>query len=77
MNCPVCLQKAEAIPPRGNYQDVDCPGCGRFKFTGTLKAIQADKVFDVPEARARLEQRRQGDEVPMLSSDDADLLRDK
>lgn len=74
MKYPICLQWAQENLARGDYREYICSGCGSFRVTNQLTTAQGSKGFDVPAARARLEQLRTDTEVPTLRSSDVYVL---
>jgi hypothetical protein len=52
--CPVCGRRSEHEQTTGDFTEIDCPDCGRFRISGT--ALQIFRDFeDQDEKRAALE----------------------
>ena len=66
--CPLCSTQARLAPRRGDYSDIECERCGRFRITGTAEACEKS-----PDLRRRLsgwvrDQNRAGVDLPTVQS---------
>ncbi|WP_434681300.1 hypothetical protein J3P77_09420 [Pseudomonas sp. R1-18] len=71
MECFVCNKKAERLEPAGDYEELVCEDCGRYRITGTVVRMweKARWVHTVAMQQWIEEQRRGGVEVPVINSD--------
>ncbi len=75
MKCLVCSSPAKEVISGGDYVEIHCPDCGAFRISGSLLAIQRQRVFDVDATRSALERMPRLHGIPMLGTVDEGLLR--
>lgn len=70
-NCPVCDKPAkEALPRMGDFAEIICDDCGRYRITGT--ALETIRASNVPNRQAILDRAKaiaaEGNEMPTINS---------
>jgi len=70
MECFVCNQDAEQVDAAGDYQDISCDECGRYRITGTVVHMWESARWINTKAMQHwiAEQQRGGVEVPTINS---------
>lgn len=71
MECFVCNQEAEQHESVGDYEELSCPECGRYRVSGTVVGMweRARWLHTVAMQQWIEEQRRAGVSVPIITSD--------
>lgn len=67
-NCPICRGPArEALPRIGDFAEIICDACGRFRISGSSMAVMQHED-DPKKRRAVLERAIQesGDKMPFI-----------
>ena len=70
MECFVCNREAEQLEASGDYQELSCYECGRYRISGTVIRMhdKARWLRTVAMQQWIEEQRRDGVDVPMIDS---------
>ncbi|WP_372030030.1 hypothetical protein [Pseudomonas kurunegalensis] len=71
MECFVCNQEAERLESQGDYQELSCPDCGRYRISGTVVRLweKARWIHTVAMQQWLEEQRRDGRDLPVINSE--------
>lgn len=69
-NCPVSNEPAqEALPRMGDFAEIICPSCGRFRISGTALEMIRNRDPDGRErALAEAKRRAPEGEIPLITS---------
>lgn len=77
MSCFICGDSAREIQSLGDWEERDCPGCGRYRISGTVLGLSSIKGRDLDVGIMRkylADQRaRNPDEVPLITTVVANL----
>ncbi|UNB61880.1 hypothetical protein [Pseudomonas syringae group genomosp. 7] len=67
----MCNKDAERFEPEGDYEDLSCAECGRYRITGTVIRMweKARWIHTVAMQQWIEEQRRGGAEIPLINSE--------
>lgn len=68
MSCLICASTAETIDGAENWEERDCPKCGRYRMDASLvlTLMEQGQIFDVGEMRSWLKQQRKTIEIPHI-----------
>jgi Zn ribbon nucleic-acid-binding protein len=71
--CPICeLQATQQLPRMGDFDEVNCPHCGRYRINDTAKEMAKSRT---PEERQRALENAQSaaiGKIPVIGSREFD-----
>lgn len=76
MSCLICAGIAERINCKGDWEERDCPSCGRYRVADALvlTLMEQGQIFDVEKTREWLANRRRIESVPCIEVEEALLI---
>jgi len=69
--CRICWGDAWLLGTYGDWEDIVCLGCGRYKISKRLLAVNPGRAFDVILMRVELESWRAVHQTPIVSQSNA------
>lgn len=75
MSCLICAGPAESFETHGNWEERNCPSCGRYKISSVLilTLMEQGQIFDVVRMRVWLANQRSSTAVPLVEMHEARL----
>ncbi|WP_166362473.1 hypothetical protein [Pseudomonas akapageensis] len=76
MSCLICAGTAENILAGGEFEERDCPSCGRYRISCALvlMLMEQGQIFDVHRMRVWLAAKREFVDVPSIEIHEALLV---
>lgn len=71
MSCLICAGEAERIVCQGEWEERNCPVCGRYRMADALvlTLMEQGQIFDVTKTRSWLAVKRLTEAVPCIEAE--------
>lgn len=76
MSCLICAGSAERVQCQGDWEERNCPSCGRYRIPDALvlTLMEQGQIFDVVKMRKWLADQRIDNAIPCIEMHKAFLM---